>query len=230
MVFLGVQGSAFQYGELQESLLISSWIFKFGSTLGILDAITLRCGYEFAISGVGISDTLLGMSSHSRTGGKSKVTILSIEHTRNSWTFLPYKAVLPEHVVRVNWDGTLAVHKESSNSGDASVIDDSISVEHIVRMMFMENIHKECFSAGSSLECVTTESRTHRRYEVTRVCSVMGNALPAMSICTCRRSFIPMKYCGVVVTSRCFTPNFHLAVFGIVFNRNTTSGAYVFAL
>lgn len=61
------------------------------------------------------------MSSHSRVDGRSKVTVLSIGHTLSPRTCLPYIAVFPEHVVRVNLVGTLEIFRISNSSGEASV-------------------------------------------------------------------------------------------------------------
>jgi hypothetical protein len=94
----------------------------------------------------------------------------------------------------------------------------------------MENIHKECFAAGSSLKCVTQKT-VH--IDITKLLEFVVELeipSPPWAFALANGVFFPMICCGVVVTLTCFTPNFHLAVFGIVFGRITTSGAYVFAL
>ena len=100
----------------RRSLPNSSNMFALGSRGGISFAMIFRCLWWKATSGVGISDLLSGISSHSTKVGSFRLTFSSIDSTVYPRALLPAVSVMPAHVFSVYGDEALLSLKMLKNS------------------------------------------------------------------------------------------------------------------
>lgn len=87
---------------------------------GISEAIRLRCGYHFETSGVGISERLFGIASHSIKPGSLILWEPHNERIVKLSARLPNIVVLPEHEESVYCVGSPDTPSLSNSSLDAS--------------------------------------------------------------------------------------------------------------